>query len=183
MKTFTYHQIINRPYGHDNGYASDSLRAELEGHAADASAFPVVNLAYTDYGGDFFDKVAIAYFIEKHPANILVEKTCYFGQNALVFGEIAATFAEETEKYPLGFEGLEDYYYAAESAEYDKAFASFMDEELRVYTFDKDAVLEWLDENKRGNCDITTQGVDYCSICWVSDLTRDGLITKTEEAE
>jgi hypothetical protein len=178
MKQYTFALATAR---HTYGYASDSLREALAEHADTASAFPVVNLAYTDYGGEFFDIVVMDYFIKNHPENIITEKTCYFGRNAFLFGEPAARFLEETKKYTLGFDNLEEFYCECELAAYDKAFASFISDELTGFTFEKEAVLEHLQATKQGQCRMTTQGVDFSGHEWLKELTGAGLITKTEE--
>lgn len=182
MKNYTFDIATARhAYGQDAGFASDPLREELAAHAAAAAPFPVVNLAYTDYGGEFFDIIVMDYFLKHHPEHIITETTGWNGRNAFLFGDVAAAFIEETEKYPLGFENLEDYYYTREKEEYDKTFASFAAEELRGYAFDPEAVLSHLREKYESNCNVTTQGVDHCSGDWVEELTREGLVTKTEE--
>lgn len=181
MEQFTFALATARhTYGQYNGYASDSLREELATRA-DAAAFPVVNLAYTDYGGEFFDIVVMDYFLKNHPENIITETTSYFGRNAFLYGEPAARFLEETENYPLGFDNLEEFYNERERAAYDEAFASFIADELRDYTFDKAAVLSRLQDKYEGQCRMTAQGVDFCSSEWLEELTAAGLITKTEE--
>ena len=159
MQKMTWGQAVER-YGR-KGYASNSLREELVQRAESASAFPVVNLAYTDYGGDFFDIVVMDYFLERHPENIVAEPTSYSGRNAFLFGEVAGRFAEETEKYLLGFDDLEEY---------------CAERELDEYDFERKAVLEHLREMYEMNCVITTQGVDYSTREWFEELTREGLI-------
>lgn len=89
------------------GCASDSL---LEDAKAKQSNI-YINFAYTDYGGDFFDRVSIAYFKENYPDNIVYESTSWNGENAYIFGEIAKKFKEETDNYLLGFESMEDYFF------------------------------------------------------------------------
>ena len=175
MQKMTWGQAVER-YGR-KGYASNSLREELVQRAESASAFPVVNLAYTDYGGDFFDIVVMDYFLERHPENIVAEPTSYSGRNAFLFGEVAGRFAEETEKYLLGFDDLEEYCAERELDEYDKAFDAFIKDELDgKYEFERKAVLEHLREMYEMNCVITTQGVDYSTREWFEELTREGLI-------
>lgn len=69
-----------------------------------------VNLAYTAYGGTFFDNCLIQYFKEFHPESIIFESTSWNGENAFVFGEMAQKLIDETKDYILGFENFEDYF-------------------------------------------------------------------------
>ena len=66
-------------------YASEDLLNELKEKIKENDT--IINFAYTDYGGDFFDKVCIKYFSEKYPNNIVKENTSYYGENAFIFGE------------------------------------------------------------------------------------------------
>lgn len=92
------------------GYGTPELKELAKSKQSDI----YINFAYTDYGGDFFDRVAIAYFKENHPDNIVYESTSWNGENAYIFGEIAKEFKEATDNYLLGFEDIEDYYYEKE---------------------------------------------------------------------
>jgi len=175
MNTVTHEDALN----HLKVYASDSLMEELT--EKNASKGPVVNVAYTDYGGDFFDKVLIAYFLAKHPENIITEPTSYYGKNAFIFGDLVPAFVEETERYPLGFEDLEEFFCQMEDEEYTTAIDSILKDDLNKYTFDPEAVREWFDENFRGWHNITTQGVDYCSSELFDTMEKDGVITPSND--
>lgn len=74
----------------------------------------VVNFAYTDYGGDFFDNIAIQYIIQECK-NFVVESTVYYGKNLVLYGIEAVEFIEAFEQYPLGFRDIESFYYQCES--------------------------------------------------------------------
>ena len=149
----------------DDAFASYELQDELRTKLGiDKNAYRlddnvVISFAYTDYGGDFLDKVAIRYFEENYPENTLVENTIYGGQNAYVCGEPAQEWIDSTDDYPLGFENIEDLYYEMQNeAEYE-SFDMFLDDlERDDYVFDKDEVMEWLMENKGGYYSMTTQG-------------------------
>jgi len=171
----------------DDAFASDELKSELQEKLGissnDLGDNVVISFAYTDYGGDFLDKVAIRYFQENYPENTLVENTSYFGQNAYVFGEPAKEWIETTEDYPLGFEDFESYYYEKEYEQQLEDFDYFLDEISRDYSFDKNAVLNWLLENRSGYYNITTQGLDFSSSDLTDELVNEGLIEKIDEED
>lgn len=104
-------------------YATEFLAME----AKDKNSDYYLNIAYTDYGGDFFDKVVIAYFKEKHPESIVYENTSFNGENAFIFGNVAKEFAEESSRYLLGFEDMEDFYYSMEAEIVAESAADFYD--------------------------------------------------------
>jgi hypothetical protein len=168
-------------------YASESLRDEFREKSniknENIADNYVIAFAYTDYGGDFFDKVAIAYFEENYPNNIVVENSGYGGQNALVWGKPAEEFIEQTEDYPLGFEDIESYYYEKQNeAEYE-SFEYYLEDLSRDYTFDKSEVLDWLMENRSGYYNMTTQGLDFSYEDLTDKLESEGLIEKENMAK
>jgi hypothetical protein len=171
----------------DDAFASDELKSELQEKLGissnDLGDNVVISFAYTDYGGDFLDKVAIRYFQENYPENTLVENTSYFGKNAYVFGEPAKEWIETTEDYPLGFEDFESYYYEKEYEQQLEDFDYFLDEISGDYSFDKNAVLNWLLENRSGYYNITTQGLDFSSSDLTDELVNKGLIEKIDEED
>ena len=141
----------------------------------------VISFAYTDYGGDFLDKVAIEYFKENYPDNTLVEYAGYNGENAFVFGEPAQEWIDSTEDYPLGFEDFEDFYYEKmNEAEYE-SFGYFIDDLDSDYSFDREEVMSWLMENKGGYYSITTQGLDFSYSDLTDELIEEGLISKEDD--
>lgn len=158
-------------------YASDSLLEELKEKMNQGDT--VINFAFTDYGGTFFDKVCIEFFAEKHPDSIVLEDTSWSGQNAFLFGPVADEFLEASENYPLGFDGLEEFYFEKESETERESFEYFLND-LDGYEIAENA-LDTLCSEKGGYYSITTQGVDFCS----SDLTeyceQNGLISKISE--
>ena len=172
----------------DDAFASDELKDELrEKLGIETNSLGdnvVISFAYTDYGGDFLDKVAIRYFEENYPENTLVENAGYGGQNAYVFGEPAQEWIDTTDDYPLGFENIEDLYYEMQNeAEYE-SYEYFLDDlERDDYVFDKDAVLFWLMENKGGYYSMTTQGLDFSYSDLTDELVDEGLISKEDEDE
>ena len=166
----------------DNEIATDSLKKEVKSKMKKGD--DVIHFAFTDYGGDFLDKVAIEYFKKKYPKNIVSEDTAYSGENAFVFGKPATEWIKSSEDYPLGFENFEDYYYEQMNQEEYDGFELFLrDLDNEEYDFDFDAVLDWLIENKGGNYSVTTQGLDFSYSDLVSELEEEGLITKEEYAK
>ena len=164
----------------------DELRTKLgiDENAYSVGDNVVISFAYTDYGGDFLDKVAIRYFEENYPENTLVENAGYGGQNAFVFGEPAQEWIDTTDDYPLGFENIEDLYYEMQNqAEYE-SFDMFLDDlERDDYVFDRDEVMNWLMENRGGYYSMTTQGLDFSYSDLTEELIDEGLISKEDEEE
>jgi hypothetical protein len=142
----------------------------------------VIAFAYTDYGGDFMDKVAIEYFLENYPKNIVVENSGYNGKNAIVWGKVAMDWVEATEDYAFGYEDFESFYYDKVYKEEEQAFSEYLYELQRDgYKLDYDEVLQWLLENKGGYFSITTQGLDFYDGDLTKELLAEGLIEKSEE--
>jgi hypothetical protein len=166
----------------DDLIASADLIGEAEAKMKEGDFDQVLNFAYTDYGGDFFDKVAIEFFLENYPDNIVVENTMYSGKNAIVFGEPAREFAEASERYILGFDNIEDYYYQMQYEQEREDFERFLDdmEKYNNYKVSKEA-LDWLLENKSGYYSILPSGLDYSESDLEEELVNEGLLEKNEE--
>jgi hypothetical protein len=166
----------------DDLIASADLIGEAEAKMKEGDFDQVLNFAYTDYGGDFFDKVAIEFFLENYPDNIVVENTMYSGKNAIVFGEPAREFAEASERYILGFDNIEDYYYQMQYEQEREDFERFLDdmEKYNNYKVSKEA-LDWLLENKSGYYSILPSGLDYSESDLEEELVNEGLLEKNDE--
>jgi hypothetical protein len=164
----------------EDAFGSDDLKDELKSKMKEGDT--IVAFAYTDYGGDFFDKVAIEYFKEHHPENIVVERTAYNGQNGIVFGEPASEFLEAYESYLLGYENMEEYYYQMEGEQTEDDFEFFL-RDLSSYGGYKvsERAMEWLLENKGGYYSMTTQGLDFSSSDLERELLEEGLIKKQDD--
>ena len=105
MQNLTIKDVLN-----GKGFISYAMRDNIKELNLNDDTI-VVNFAYTDYGGDFFDKVAIEYFsIIQYSNCFIVENTCYYGKNAVLFGSVAKDFIEATKNYPLGYDDIEDFY-------------------------------------------------------------------------
>lgn len=163
-------------------YASDALLEELKEKMKPLDL--VYTFSYTDYGGDFMDKVFIAYFSEKFPESIVKENTSYFGENAFLFGEVAAEFIEASENYPLGFRDIEEYYLLKQSEQETEDFQRFLAdiEKYHDYKVSPDA-LDYLTEHKGGYYNITTQGVDYSERDLIKFCEAAGIISKVIEQD
>jgi hypothetical protein len=166
----------------DDLIASAELIHYATAKMKEGDADKVLNFAYTDYGGDFFDKVAIEYFEEEYPDNIVVENTMYSGKNAIVFGEPAREFAEASERYLLGFEGIEDFYYQKQYEQEREDFERFLEdmEKYNNYKASPEAI-NWLMENKSGYYTILPSGLDYSESDLEEELVNEGLLEKNEE--
>jgi hypothetical protein len=164
----------------DDAFASDDMKDELKHKMKEGDQ--IVAFAYTDYGGDFFDKVAIEYFKENHPENIVSERTAYNGQNGIVFGEPASEFLEAYESYILGYEDMENFYYQMENEETEDSFEFFL-RDLSIYGEYKvsERAMDWLMENKGGYYSMTTQGLDFSSSDLERELLEEGLIKKEDD--
>ena len=138
---------------------TDTFRAssELVAEAKAKNAKQYVNIAYTDYGGTFFDKVLISFIEKYHPNNIVSENTCWNGKNAFIFGDILQQLIEDTNDYLLKFETLEEYFYEMEQKEYDDCINMLIDEGvINNEYYERDFARQYLEENAY----ISTIGVD-----------------------
>jgi hypothetical protein len=99
-----------------------------------------------------------------------------------VFGKPAREFAEESERYLLGFDNIEDYYYQMQYEQERKDFERFLDdmEKYNNYKVSPQAI-DWLLENKSGYYSITPQGVDFSESDLEEELVNEGLLEKNEE--
>jgi len=155
----------------------DELRSKMK------KGDDIIHFAFTDYGGDFMDKVAIEYFEENYPKNTLSETTAYYGKNAFVFGKPATEWLEASEDYPLGFEDFESYYYEKQNEQENEDFERFLDDLKRDGYDVSDEAMGWLNENRGGYYGMTTQGLDFSYEDLTDDLKKEGLITKDKMAE
>lgn len=161
------------------GYASQDFREEiLERMKSDDEI--VINFSYTDYGGDFLDKVFSKYFQENHPDHTLTELAMYHGENTYVFMPIAKDFNDATKDYPLGYEDTEEYYSEKEMEEFEKFIHEMNTDYLILddYDFDPEKVTQWLRENKYGYYNITTEGVDVDLTGLFEEMETTGIIKK-----
>ena len=116
-----------------DGFGSNELKDKVKETLLDSKSKNYVNLAFTDYGGTYFDKVMIAYLEKNHKQSddFFVESTCYFGKNCYVTGSLAKRIIRETETYLLGFEEVEDFFGEFEYLElYDTVNDYLKDKEL-----------------------------------------------------
>jgi len=165
----------------NDAIATSDLKDELRSKMKKGD--DVIHFAFTDYGGDFMDKVAIEYFEENYPKNTLSETTAYYGKNAFVFGKPATEWLEASEDYPLGFEDFESYYYEKQNEQENEDFERFLDDLKRDGYEVSDEAIVWLNENRSGYYGMTTQGLDFSYEDLTDDLKEEGLITKDEMAE
>lgn len=164
---------------HSTFYGSDELVKELQSKMQPEDV--VINFAYTDYGGDFFDKVAIQFFTEKHPDSIVSESTSWSGENAFIFGPVAKEFQEETERYLLGFNGIEDYYSIKQSEQETEDFKRFLDDlDKDKYQVTENSLEKLLNE-RSGYYSITTQGVDYSERDLIKFCLENDIISIIED--
>lgn len=146
----------------------------------------VVNFAYTDYGGDFMDRVAIQYFQEEHPDSIVFENTRFFGKNAFIFGDVAKEFVEATKSYLLGFESMEEFYSEKQSEAEDASFQSFIDdisEDKYKFVYGKEEALKQIREEFSGYWGINSDGqADYSEDKMIDFLIDAGqLVEKSDD--
>lgn len=155
------------------------LKSKLNTTSDDLREFDVIAFGYSDYGGDFFDKVAIAYFRENYPDNIIWGNIAFGGETAVVFGEPAKEYMEQTENYPLGFENIENAFYEAEYDARYEGINDFINEELiPKYEINPKNELEidnWDDVNRlleeQFSPSVLSSGqIDYSSSQWIEHL-------------
>jgi hypothetical protein len=173
MKTYTKQEVKNGA-----GFSSQDLRDQILDAMKEDEI--VINFAYTDYGGDFFDKIVCEYFQDKE--DFLVEDTSYYGQNGWLLGKTAKTFNEVSQYYLLGYEDIEDFYYNRQYEEETKGFQMFL-EDLEKYDSYKiqDTALDFLLENRSGYYNVLTTGVDFSSSELEEYLIENNQIEKIEE--
>lgn len=124
-------------------YASDSLLAELTKKGVDEA----IHVAYTDYGGSFYDKCLIEYLSREYPENIVLENTSYNGKNAFVFGEITKDlFTREFGEY-IDNRILKE---QDKAAELYISYNKITDENTKQVVYDY-----------MSNCGVCTFGCDY----------------------
>lgn len=160
-------------------YSTDEMLTELKAKIKPNDT--IINFAYTDYGGDFFDKVCVAFFTEKYPNNIVKELTGWSGENAFIFGEVATEFLEATASYLLGFDDIESFYYEMENEEREagiKYFISSIDTDK--YEISEDIPSEFY-EYVEGYCNVLTSGLDYCESDMMDKAIETGLIKEIPE--
>jgi len=161
-------------------FGSDELKEELKSKIKENDF--IVCFAYTDYGGDFFDRVAIAYFEENYPDNTISENTCYYGKNCFIFGEVAREFWQKQENYLLGFENMEDFYYTMESKYTYHSFENFLEDIKDKYIFKFESAMEYLLQEKSGYYSLLSSG--ELDICWenlIEELLKEKIIFTPEE--
>lgn len=157
------------------GYGTPELKELAKSKQSDI----YINFAYTDYGGDFFDRVAIAYFKENYPDNIVYESTEWNGENAYIFGEIAKKFKEETDNYLLGFENMEDYFQEKEQEMLDALYLFLFEEYNERICTNRDNFINFLRDNFTNECsyNVMSTMVDYSESEVENLLIENHLIT------
>lgn len=156
-------------------YASPELIERMKESANYSD--PILNFAYTDYGGTFYDKIMIEYFEKNHPDFIVTEDTNWYGKNAFVFGTIAKDFIEANENYLLSFGDTEEYYSMRQSEVEREDFERFLKEIRPDYRIKRGALDKILNE-KSGYYNVSTQGVDYSHSALIEWCLSEGIIKK-----
>lgn len=160
-------------------YASSYLINDLKAVMKEGDT--IVNLAYTDYGGDFIQKVAIEYLIKNHPANIVVEPTSWNGKNCFIFGNVAEDWIESNKYYPLGFEDIESFYYEMEANEKRDGYTYFLNQ------YANDETVSMLEDGVSKLCElresdqVLTSGLDYSNAELEAFCFEHGILTKIED--
>jgi hypothetical protein len=135
--------------------------------------------AYTDYGGDFGDKVLIEYFKKNYPKNIVFESAAYNGQNAILFGKPVEEFKKLDSAWD--FEDSESFYLDLQSEVEEKEFKEFV-KHLKYKKYKvSPKTLDWLLQNRSGYYHMRTFqpfGLDFNSEELENELIEEGLIKK-----
>lgn len=154
--------------------ASEDLVLEAKAKNSDF----YLNLAYTNYGGTFLDKVVIAYFKQNHPESIVYEETSWHGENAFIFGDLAKAFTLECSRYLLGFEEIEDFYGSMKTALIFEAANNFYNWNKDLFLVEKMVAVNSISEYFEG-CNIEPNMVDYSETELIEHL-RDCQILQFE---
>lgn len=138
------------------------------------------NFAYTDYGGDFWDKVCIRYFRENYPDNFVHEVCGWNGENGILFNtqdntNLVEDFREATEKYLLGFGDLESFYSEIEYEQTEQSFKYFLEDTQRDY-FVKAKTLDYLVDHYMGDFSMLPNDLDFCHEDLQKNLLEENLI-------
>lgn len=173
--------ITIKDFKKGEGYSSYNIREDKNILALKDEDI-IINLAYTDYGGTFFDKVAIEYFKKYYPNNIIYESTNWNGQNAVLYGNIVHEFLKEYENYILGFENIEEFYSSMEWELYQNDFEYFLKDIQGKYLFNFDDVLDYLMENKQGYYNIYPNMIDFNLEDLIEELLKENLIFNEDES-
>lgn len=114
----------------------------------------ILAVAYTNYGGTFYDKCLIAYIKENYPNNIITEITSYNGENAFIFGDVLELEDFDSEGFTDSWK-FEQYMDSATqeliNEECDNIIASTPE-----YANYQDVIKDFLD-----NSGVETFGIDY----------------------
>lgn len=141
---------------------------------------PCLFAAYTDYGGDFLDRVTCQYILQNAADEThLTQSTVYFGRNLLYFGQLPDS------DYPLAtFPGMPDFEEFYTEAEYEAAresFENFCEWELGCRAGKRRRLKEWamgrlMSERGYGYYAPQSDGtIDFCSsdlLEWLFSETR-----------
>lgn len=161
-------------------YASSDLLDQLSEKITEGDT--VINFAYTDYGGTFYDKAVIEYLKVDFPESIIYEETSWYGQNAFIWGEFADRFLAETENYCLDFEGLEEFYMEWEYEETKKGvdyFIESLDDNYSLVDSAEEKIMELVSDYYS----VLTSGLDYSESELIERCIQKGIITEKQEAE
>ncbi|HAE88174.1 TPA: hypothetical protein DCG86_09155 [Candidatus Marinimicrobia bacterium] len=166
--------------------ASFSLKEELrEKFEKFVHVFPVVLVCnYTDYSGSYLDHVIIDYFKARYPDNIVSEFTNWNGENGIIFGskEFMDELRESMEDYPLGFRDLEDFYSELQMEDEAEFWEFFISEIPCYYEFDRETVLDWLNENRSGYYGQNPDGsLDVYSDLLIEEMVEAGVLKPVED--
>jgi len=155
-----------------NSFGSASLKKKLKSKIKEDDT--VIQFSYSDYAGDFGDKVSIAYFKKNHPKNIVSETTGYNGEAAFVFGKPADGFVKDG----LEYEDLEEFYNQAISNQEAKEFKEFLAYlKKKGYDFEKETYQYLLDE--RGSYyDVKPNGLDFSPEDLTKFLIEEGYVSE-----
>ena len=176
MQKLTIEQIEN-----GNGFASPELRQKARELAEKHGVDVLLNCAYTDYGGDFLDRVYIEHFRRNEPDRIVWEPTGWSGENAFI--ALRPDEWQEHSQYPLVGD-TEDTYTELEAQLYAEMADSVIENlEFEGYEFDKEKVRDWIQRNAYGYYRLYPNFVDYSESEVFGELEKAGLIKPKAEHE
>ena len=154
-------------FNNSNSYTASSELAEEAKKSANNQL--CINIAYSDYGGTFLDKVWISYFKESYPDNIIAEQTAWNGENAFIFGEIAQyLWNVVNDGNVLAFEDIEEYESQLEEDEYIKCVDELVNCGI-ITEQDRENARVWL----TCNASVETFGIDYSTDDLLEGIKQD----------
>lgn len=163
MKQFTtYAEFLESDY-------KNWVPSYFEQHNAEPSQelldSPCVLFAYTDYGGDFFDRASCKFLQEfADQDSLCFTKTIFFGENVLYIGKLPDWDSYLLQDFPGISQDFESYYSDLEYEAERESFQFFVDDIFGKRERLKEWAMDQLLEHRSGYYSPQADGtIDFCS--------------------